>query len=60
MALLEMSIVVPVLREGRKVTGDPPFSIAGHALFSLCWGGGRGQNYFYSKPYVEHQQMHIL
>lgn len=41
---------------GGKGGEDPFFAIVGHAQLSSCCGG----NYFCSKPYVEHQQMHIL
>lgn len=41
--------------EGRTL----PFQSQG--MLSFCRvGGGGGVNYFYSKPYVEQQQMHIL
>lgn len=52
MLLLKMNIVVPVLGE------ILPFQLQG--LLSFHHVGGGGGNYFYSKPYVEHQQMHIL
>lgn len=53
-----MSIIVPVLREGREERGGPFLFNRRACLVFVVLGGG--VNYFYSKPYVEQQQMHIL
>lgn len=45
---------------GEESVGGSPFFYGRACFVFIVLGGGRGQNYFYSKPYVEHQQMHIL
>lgn len=57
MLFFKMSIIVPVLREEREGRGGPSLFKCRACLFFVMLGG---ENYFYWKPYVEHQQMHIL